>query len=123
MVEPTELEGTHVHVTAAGAHWQFGKTEVHGGWFGRVLSKVLDSKPSDPRSMVRMRSPSSCEKSNDSKLWIYPQSKSCWKRPDIPGDLLNEPQPTVPNTGSLHDDAIARTYAIRTQESSVRITR
>ena len=44
MVEPTELEGTHVHVTAAGAHWQFGKTEVHGGWFGRVLSKVLDSQ-------------------------------------------------------------------------------
>ena len=81
------------------------------------------SKPSDPRSMVRMRSPSSCEKSNDSKLWIYPQSKSFWKHPDIPGDLLNEPQPTVPNTGSLHDDAIARTYAIRTQESSVRITR
>ena len=31
-------------VTAAGAHWQLGKTEVHGGWFSRVLSKVLEQK-------------------------------------------------------------------------------
>eukprot|EP00435_Cladocopium_sp_Y103_P050219 s645_g15.t1 len=29
-------------------------------------------------------------------------------------DLLNEPQPVIPNNTSLHDDAIARSYALRT---------
>ena len=53
MVELTELEGTHVHVTATGAHWQLGKTEVHGGWFGRVLSKVLDSQNPQTRAIAR----------------------------------------------------------------------
>lgn len=42
MLDPVEAEGTHVLITAAGAHWQLGKTEVHGGWFARVLEKVLE---------------------------------------------------------------------------------
>ena len=43
-----------------------------------------------------------------------PSQRVFGKHPDIPGDLLNEPQPIIPNTGSLHDDSIARAYAIRT---------
>lgn len=49
MVSPTELEGTHIHVTAAGAHWHLGKNEVHGGWFSRVLAKVWRSVSPNPR--------------------------------------------------------------------------
>ena len=28
---------------SAGAHWQLGKTESHGGWFARVPDKLIDS--------------------------------------------------------------------------------
>ena len=45
---PQELAGAHVSATAAEAHWQLGKVEVHGGWFSRVLDKVLaDAMPHD----------------------------------------------------------------------------
>ena len=47
---PQELAGTQTHVssTAAEAHWQLGKVEVHGGWFSRVLEKVLaEAMPRD----------------------------------------------------------------------------
>ena len=39
---PIELEGTLVKTTAAEAHWQLGRTERHGGWFKRVLQKVIE---------------------------------------------------------------------------------
>ena len=111
MVELTELEGTHVHVTATGAHWQLGKTEVHGGWFGRVLSKVLDSQNPQTREAWL-----ECVVKNQmiQSYGFTPSQRVFGKHPDMPGDLLNEPQPIRRNTGFLHDDAIARTYAIRT---------
>ena len=118
MVEPTELEGTRVHVTAAGAHWQLGKTEVHGGWFGRVLSKVLESQNPQIREawlecLVQAHVKNQMIQSYGFTRFT-PSQRVFGKHPNMPGDLLNEPQPIVPNTGSLHDDAIARTYAIRT---------
>ena len=111
MVELTELEGTHVHVTATGAHWQLGKTEVHGGWFGRVLSKVLDSQNPQTREAWL-----ECVVKNQmiQSYGFTPSQRVLGKHPDMPGDLLSEPQPIRRNTGFLHDDAIARTYAIRT---------
>ena len=36
------LNGSHVKWIPAEAHWQLGRTESHGGWFTRVLSKILD---------------------------------------------------------------------------------
>ena len=42
MVSPCELEGTLIRPTAAGAHWQLGKTESHGGWFSQILDKVVE---------------------------------------------------------------------------------
>ena len=41
LVIPLENRGIHVRQIAAGAHYQLGKTEAHGGWFNRVLEKVL----------------------------------------------------------------------------------
>ena len=41
MAGPTELQGTVVRPIAAGAHWQLGKVESHGGWFARVLDKLI----------------------------------------------------------------------------------
>jgi len=43
-----------------------------------------------------------------------PSQRVFGKNPDIPGDLMSEPQAVVPNTCSLHDDSIARAYALRT---------
>ena len=47
MATPTELQGNEVRPISAGAHWQLGKTESHGGWFARVLDRILeDHQPS-----------------------------------------------------------------------------
>ena len=40
LVGPCELEGPQICPIAAGAHWQLGKTEFHGGWFAHVLDKI-----------------------------------------------------------------------------------
>ena len=42
--KPLEAMGVHVSQTAAGVHWQLGKTEVHGGLFCRVLERVLEQR-------------------------------------------------------------------------------
>ena len=41
LMEPTEIQGTVVRQIAAEAHWQLGRTESHGGWFSRVLEKLI----------------------------------------------------------------------------------
>eukprot|EP00435_Cladocopium_sp_Y103_P001293 s456_g1.t1 len=115
MVEPSELEGTHVHVTAAGAHWQLGKTEVHGGWFNRVLSKVLEThNPQTREEWLECVIQSHVKNQMIQSYGFTPSQRVFGKNPELPGDLLNEPQPVIPNTGSLHDDAIAKAYAVRT---------
>lgn len=43
-----EDQGCTVRRVAAGAHWQLGKTERHGGWFDSILNKILDHR--QPRS-------------------------------------------------------------------------
>lgn len=47
---PLEQSGASVKITAADAHWQLGKTEVRGGWFSRILSKVIEEyQPDGPK--------------------------------------------------------------------------
>ena len=36
----SESLGTSVKFMPAEAHWQLGRAESHGGWFGRVLEKT-----------------------------------------------------------------------------------
>ena len=50
MVSPAEMQGTQVRPIAADAHWQLGKTESHGGWFSRVLDKIIEEH--QPQSRV-----------------------------------------------------------------------
>ena len=48
---PQELAGSTIATTAAEARWQLGKVEVHGGWFARVLQKVIaDTMPHDQKT-------------------------------------------------------------------------
>ena len=36
-----EHDGSVTNLIAAETHWQLGRTENHGGWFARVLEKVI----------------------------------------------------------------------------------
>lgn len=111
LTEPCELEGTHISPTAAAAHWQLGKTEVHGGLFARVLEPVIQE-----------RSPSSKEEWLDcirhchvknSTIGFTPCQVVFGKNPEVPEELLNEPQRIIPNTASLLEDSIERSQSIR----------
>lgn len=42
--EQLEAAGVHVSLTAAAAHWQLGKTEVHVGLFTCVLERILTDR-------------------------------------------------------------------------------
>ena len=42
MTGTAEEQGCVVRQIAADAHWQLGKTENHGGWFNRILQKIID---------------------------------------------------------------------------------
>eukprot|EP00435_Cladocopium_sp_Y103_P020594 s2229_g5.t1 len=114
MVSPTEIEGTHVHFTAAGAHWQLGKTEVHGGWFARVLSKVIDERSSTTKDeWLECVIQSHVKNQMIQNYGFTPSQRVFGRNPEMPGDLLNEPVNVVSNTASIHDEAIARAQAVR----------
>lgn len=49
MASPSEMQGTVIRPIAAGAHWQLGKVETHGGWFGRTLDKLIDEHNPDSK--------------------------------------------------------------------------
>eukprot|EP00435_Cladocopium_sp_Y103_P006224 s2324_g2.t1 len=115
MVSPTEIEGTQVHFTAAGAHWQLGKTEVHGGWFARVLSKVIDERsPATKEEWLECVIQSHVKNQMIQNYGFTPSQRVFGKNPEVPGDLLNEPVNVVAGTASIHDEAIARAQAVRT---------
>ena len=116
MLDPVEAEGTHVLITAAGAHWQLGKTEVHGGWFARVLEKVIEQ--TQPNTKTEWLECVRAAHVKNQMIQVYgftPSQMVFGKNPSLPGDLLAEPSSVVANTASLTSDAIARAYAIRSQ--------
>ena len=41
LTQPMEDRGVAIRVTAADAHHQLGKVEVHGGWFNKVLQLCI----------------------------------------------------------------------------------
>ncbi|CAK8994648.1 unnamed protein product, partial [Durusdinium trenchii] len=49
MMKPAEADGIHVRTIAAGAHWQLGKCESHGGWFNRF---VFGRNPHIPHDLL-----------------------------------------------------------------------
>jgi len=50
----SESLGTSVKFMPAEAHWQLGRAESHGGWFGRVLEKdIKEHSPSDKLAWER----------------------------------------------------------------------
>lgn len=111
---PLELAGTTIRITAADAHWQLGKTEVHGGWFSRVLEKVLlDMSPKDHSEWMECVHAAHCKNQLIQVYGMTPSQFVFGQNPRVPENLLDEPVEVVPATASLYSDRIARQVAIR----------
>ena len=115
MVSPTEMEGTFIRPIAAEAHWQLGRTERHGGYFEKILSRLIEQF--SPRSKTEWLECVRHAHVKNQMIQSYgftPHQYVFGKSPHIPGDLLNEPLHVVPGTASLEVPATERAQALRT---------
>ena len=111
---PQELAGSIVNSTAADAHWQLGKVEVHGGWFARVLDRVIaDSAPRDRASWEECVLAAHCKNELIQVYGMTPSQFVFGKNPRVPHNLLDEPLHVLPATAPLYEESIARAVAIR----------
>ena len=108
-------QGVSVRMIPAGAHWQLGRTESHGGWFGRVLDRVIqEHAPSNQAEWEECVRHAHVKNHMIQSYGYTPHQHVFGRNPELPGDLLNEPLHVVPGTAGLSDDAVARAQAIRT---------
>ena len=112
LIVPLEHRGIHVRQIAAGAHFQLGKVESHGGWFNRVLEKI-EFPPTSYDEWIECVSHAHIKNSMLQHRGITPYQLVFGRNPDIPEDLLSEPQRVVSATASLTDEAIDRANKIR----------
>lgn len=119
MAEPmtgtAEDQGTVVRHIAAEAHCQLGKTENHGGWFNRILDKIIEQH--SPKNKEEWLECVTQAHVKNSMIHIHghtPCQSVMGRNPHIPSDLLDEPLQIVPATVSLSEQAIARAQQIRT---------
>ena len=111
---PQELAGSIVSSTAAEGHWQLGKVEVHGGWFARVLEKVIsDCAPRDKDSWMECVYGAHCKNELIQVYGMTPSQFVFGRNPRVPHNLLDEPLHVLPATAPLCEDSIARAVAIR----------
>ena len=81
LVIPLEQLGVHVRPIAAEAHYQLGKVESHGGWFERVLKKVLDEhNPNNKDEWLECVLQSHGKESDDPKSRSHPMSVHFWQK-------------------------------------------
>ena len=114
LVIPLESQGINIRVIAAEAHWQLGKTENHGGWFARVLQRVIDDhSPSSKEEWLECVHHAHIKNAMIQHHGFSPQQYVFGRNVDIPSDLLNEPLRIVPATASLTNAAIAKSQEMR----------
>eukprot|EP00435_Cladocopium_sp_Y103_P073897 s9_g45.t1 len=114
MVTPCELRGIHIRPIAAGAHWQLGKTESHGGWFAHVLDKLIDEhQPKNKEEWLSCVRHAHVKNQMIQVHGFSPHQFVFGKGVHIPDDLLGEPVSVVPATASLTDSALAKSQAMR----------
>ena len=114
MTGTAEEQGCVVRQIAADAHWQLGKTENHGGWFDRILQKVIDQH--SPSSQAEWLECVTAAHVKNSMIHVHghtPHQFVFGRNPNVPSNLLDEPQHVVPATVSLTDAAIAKAQQIR----------
>ena len=109
-----EQGGATFKLIAADAHWQLGKVEVHGGWFARVLEKVLSEHvPVNQEQWIDCVNAAHCKNQLIQVYGMTPSQFVFGKNPRIPENLLDEPLDVVPATSSLYEEALAKQVAIR----------
>jgi hypothetical protein len=114
MTGTAEEQGCVVRQIAADAHWQLGKTENHGGWFNRILQKIIDQH--SPSSQLEWLECVTAAHVKNSMIHVHghtPHQFVFGRNPNVPSNLLDEPQQVIPGTVSLTDEAIARAQRIR----------
>ena len=110
-----EADGSVTKLIAAEAHWQLGRTESHGGWFGRVLDKVIQEQVPTNKETWEMCVRQAHVKNQLIQNYGYtPHQFVFGRNPTFPGDLLNEPLHIVPATAGLTNEAIEQAQSIRT---------
>ena len=110
-----DMHGTTVRPIAGEAHWQLGRTENHGGWFGRILARLCDEySPSNKADWEQCVLHAHVKNQMIQSYGFTPHQYVFGKNPDVPGDLLSEPLSVVPATAGLTDEQVARSQEIRT---------
>ena len=111
---PLELQGAAVKITAAGAPWQLGKVEVHGGWFNRVLDKIIaELCPVSQKEWMDCVNAAHCKNQLIQVYGMTPSQHVFGRNPHVPENLLDEPLEVVPATASLYEETLARQVATR----------
>ena len=114
MQAPLEFEGTTVRQIAAEAHWQLGRTENHGGWFAKVLQKIIaEHSPTTKEAWEECVRHAHVKNTMIQSYGFTPHQFVFGVNPTIPGDLLNEPLHVIPATAGLTEEAVSKTQAIR----------
>ena len=98
----------------AEAHWQLGRTENHGGWFSRILDRIIQEH--SPRNREEWEQCVRIAHVKNQSIQSYgytPHQHVFGKNPTLPGDLMSEPLHVIAGTAGLSDDNVARAQAIR----------
>ena len=114
LTNPQELAGSIIHVTAADAHYQLGKVEVHGGWFNHVLQKLLqDQNPNNKDAWLECVHASHCKNELIQVYGMTPAQYVFGRNPKIAENLLDEPLEVIPATAALYETEVARRVSVR----------
>ena len=86
-----ESMGTHCKIIAAEAHWQLGRTENHGGWFGRILQKMIDEhSPSNKEERLECVHHAHVKNQSIQSYGFTPFQHVFGKNPSLPGALQDD---------------------------------
>ena len=111
---PQELAGAKISITAAEAHWQLGKVEVHGGWFSKVLAKVIaETMPHNQATWLDCIAAAHTKNELIQMYGMTPAQFLFGRHPRVPSNLLDEPLSVVPATASLYEESLQRSIATR----------
>ena len=114
MTTPLELGGSIIQVTAADAHHQLGKVEVHGGWFGKILDKIIiDRSPQNQTEWLECVQAAHCKNELIQVYGMTPAQHVFGRNPKVPENLMDEPVEVIPATASLYEAECSRRVGVR----------
>ena len=114
MTKPLKLGGSIIQVTAADRRRQLGKVEVHGGWFGKILDKILIER--SPKNQTEWLACVQAAHRKNELIQVYgmtPAQHVFGRNPKVPENLMDEPIEVVPATASLYEAECSRRVGVR----------